>query len=171
MPWLAPPPKLCSLCNGKVYPVEELYVDTVLYHRNCFRCQVRARASRSRLRSRACAFRRITRGVVSWAPERHLLTRSLVADVHQGPRPNVTELGARAAEPARATPLRSNAPRASATAALSRRLAAATAARQRPAVPPRARAPAALRSFADTSATPPPRALGPLARPHASSPR
>ena len=39
MPWVAPPARLCSLCNGKVYPVEELHVDTVLYHRNCFRCQ------------------------------------------------------------------------------------------------------------------------------------
>jgi hypothetical protein len=139
MPWLAPPPKLCSLCNGKVYPVEELYVDTVLYHRNCFRCQVRARASRSRLRLRGCAFRRITRGVAFLAAERHLLTRSRATDVHQGPRPNVTELGATRLLPARATPLRSNAPRASATAAPSRRLAAAPAARQRPAVPPRAR--------------------------------
>jgi hypothetical protein len=47
MPWVPPPPKLCSLCQGKVYPVEELHVDGVLYHQNCFRCQTcnKARAA------------------------------------------------------------------------------------------------------------------------------
>ena len=39
MPWTAPPPKLCTLCISKVYPVEELYTDGTLYHKKCFRCQ------------------------------------------------------------------------------------------------------------------------------------
>ena len=39
MPWTAPPPKLCTLCLSKVYPVEELYTDGTLYHKKCFRCQ------------------------------------------------------------------------------------------------------------------------------------
>ena len=55
MPWVAPPARLCSLCNGKVYPVEELHVDTVLYHRNCFRCQTCNKARRGAGAAAACA--------------------------------------------------------------------------------------------------------------------
>ena len=65
MGWTPPPPRLCSLCSLKVYPVEELLVDGVLYHKACFRCQTCAKvrhACITRLRRHRQPLRRRTTG-------------------------------------------------------------------------------------------------------------
>jgi LIM domain len=42
--WQPPPPRLCTLCSGRCYPVEEQLVDGAIYHKGCFRCQTCSKA-------------------------------------------------------------------------------------------------------------------------------
>lgn len=39
MPFTPPPKEYCQICNSRVYPMEKLAVDGMVFHSSCFRCK------------------------------------------------------------------------------------------------------------------------------------